>query len=416
MKTAISNCLTKVTSPPARTRAALVRIFGLLVALSVATAPVAARAGNSKTAAALDHVKSANVLYKLGRFAEAAAELENAYKLDPHPNLLFNLGQAYRHAGDPVKALEHYKRYLAEWPMAKDRAQVERLIRDIEEAPPRSTAAPEVPKQDVPKQDVPKRDFGAETNAPPPPAAALANPTAPTPTPITALPAALPEHPQSAIPPASNEPRPPTGSEPTAAETFDDIDALRDTSAASDLRLQQSRVQIALHAGGLLPTFTGSPLRPGAIAAFGLSLMSVRRIGNGFGEFGIHLRWMPTPSSSSRTGRSTNSVAHLLGGLLAGGWRFSPTDGLTFGGGLGAGALLWTGLATGNVFTSHGQSVSLTPVLCLRANLAIVGHFGSMLLGLEPEVGVAVPTRDEFAPNLTRMNWLGLSLVVGFER
>src|SRR5262249_38305066 len=50
--------------------------------------------------AAKSHFEQATKLYDLGRFAEAAKEYERAYELHAEASILFNLGQAYRFAGD----------------------------------------------------------------------------------------------------------------------------------------------------------------------------------------------------------------------------------------------------------------------------------------------------------------------------
>jgi tetratricopeptide (TPR) repeat protein len=48
-----------------------------------------------------------------GLFDEAIIFYNDAYTLLPHPELLFNLGQAYRLKGDRVIALDYYRKYVA---------------------------------------------------------------------------------------------------------------------------------------------------------------------------------------------------------------------------------------------------------------------------------------------------------------
>lgn len=51
-----------------------------------------------------------------GRYDEALRELEAAYQLDPDPNLLFALGRVHSARGDCLRAVDHYRRYLASQP------------------------------------------------------------------------------------------------------------------------------------------------------------------------------------------------------------------------------------------------------------------------------------------------------------
>lgn len=48
-----------------------------------------------------------------GDFDAAVLFFKKAYALIPHPELLFNLGQAYRLKGEPTVALRYYREYLA---------------------------------------------------------------------------------------------------------------------------------------------------------------------------------------------------------------------------------------------------------------------------------------------------------------
>lgn len=48
-----------------------------------------------------------------GRYDEAISLYNKAYELVPHPELLFNLGQAHRMKGETAIALDYYKKYLA---------------------------------------------------------------------------------------------------------------------------------------------------------------------------------------------------------------------------------------------------------------------------------------------------------------
>nr|WP_044889798.1 TonB-dependent receptor [Myxococcus hansupus] len=59
------------------------------------------------------HFRSGMSLIAQKQYAEGIAELEAAYAIKPHPNVLFNIARAYQDAGQPEAALEVYQRYLA---------------------------------------------------------------------------------------------------------------------------------------------------------------------------------------------------------------------------------------------------------------------------------------------------------------
>lgn len=55
-------------------------------------------------------------LYQAQKFEESIPEFKAAYQINPKPALLFNLAQAYRKAGHPREAIEHYDLYLSATP------------------------------------------------------------------------------------------------------------------------------------------------------------------------------------------------------------------------------------------------------------------------------------------------------------
>ena len=99
------------------------------VLVVVASSPV--RAGDD-IRAAREHFEKGKRLYDLGRFGEAAKEYEAAYQAKDDPALLFNLGQAYRLAGNHQRSLLAYKAYLRNVPAAPNRAEVEEHIREMQ--------------------------------------------------------------------------------------------------------------------------------------------------------------------------------------------------------------------------------------------------------------------------------------------
>ncbi|MEO8704570.1 MAG: tetratricopeptide repeat protein [Kofleriaceae bacterium] len=68
-----------------------------------------------------------------GDYAAAIALYQKAYDAVPHPELQFNLGQAYRLKGDdPEAALACYRRYLAVEPRGRLAAEAARRIAELE--------------------------------------------------------------------------------------------------------------------------------------------------------------------------------------------------------------------------------------------------------------------------------------------
>ncbi|MBU8900419.1 TonB-dependent receptor [Corallococcus sp. M34] len=62
------------------------------------------------------HFRNGMSLIASGQFDPGIAELEAAYAIKPHPNVLFNIARAYQDAGRNQEALDTFKRYLASNP------------------------------------------------------------------------------------------------------------------------------------------------------------------------------------------------------------------------------------------------------------------------------------------------------------
>jgi tetratricopeptide (TPR) repeat protein len=84
-------------------------------------------------------------LYRLGRYEEAVASFRRAYEVKADARLLFDIAECYREMGAVDQALFYYDRYLAGWPDAFDRADVEEKVIELEAmrggAPPRTAGA-----------------------------------------------------------------------------------------------------------------------------------------------------------------------------------------------------------------------------------------------------------------------------------
>jgi tetratricopeptide (TPR) repeat protein len=74
----------------------------------------------------------AQKLYKQARYTEAIEKFEEAYRLKPHPFVLFNIGRCYEQLNEIPKALRSYREYLKAMPEAKDRELVSDAIVNLE--------------------------------------------------------------------------------------------------------------------------------------------------------------------------------------------------------------------------------------------------------------------------------------------
>ena len=106
-------------------------VLPLLLALGV---PPAQADEAATRALAKQHNEAAKRLFNLGKFPEAAAEYEKAYKVLPLPAFLYNLGQCHARM-DGVKNLERakffFEGYLGNQPNAPNRKEVEQELDDI---------------------------------------------------------------------------------------------------------------------------------------------------------------------------------------------------------------------------------------------------------------------------------------------
>jgi tetratricopeptide (TPR) repeat protein len=100
--------------------------------IAVATAillSVTARAAPEPTSEEL--FAQGAIAYRAGRFAEAAALLERARRLEPSPILDYNLARAYEGDGRNEEAIRCYERYLSSAGEIPDRGRIERRIASL---------------------------------------------------------------------------------------------------------------------------------------------------------------------------------------------------------------------------------------------------------------------------------------------
>ena len=85
--------------------------------------------GRAQQAALLVHQSITE--YELGNFYAALDDIARAYRLDPRPALLFNLGQCHRALHHWERAAFFYNEFLQKVPEAATRTAVEALVADM---------------------------------------------------------------------------------------------------------------------------------------------------------------------------------------------------------------------------------------------------------------------------------------------
>jgi outer membrane protein OmpA-like peptidoglycan-associated protein len=116
------------------------RRMELVIVGRVASGRPAAKQGASPPASsALEQARrlyeEGDKAYNLADFDRAIDAFKRAYALAPKPELLFNLGQAYRQKGDRTAAIEYYERFLGEAPNNRSAADVRRKIEELRKPP-----------------------------------------------------------------------------------------------------------------------------------------------------------------------------------------------------------------------------------------------------------------------------------------
>src|SRR5262245_57637834 len=98
-------------------------VIALVLAITSAAQANVAEAESARRAFA-----DGSTSFRLGHFHEAIDLWEQGYKLSRDPVFLYNIGQAYRLAQDPDRALFFYRSFLDSMPRAPNRPDVERRI------------------------------------------------------------------------------------------------------------------------------------------------------------------------------------------------------------------------------------------------------------------------------------------------
>jgi len=105
------------------------RLASIALVLFVSTNLYAAEPPTEETKV---HVRKATAAYNLGKYAEAAKDYEAAYEQTLDSNLLFNVAQSYRMAGEREKAITAYRSFLRSAPKSEQRGLAESKIRELE--------------------------------------------------------------------------------------------------------------------------------------------------------------------------------------------------------------------------------------------------------------------------------------------
>jgi Tetratricopeptide repeat len=351
------------------------------LAAALLLASLTARASDVDKKAARPHYEKGATEYNLGHFADAIAEFEKAYELDPAPILLFNIAQAHRQNGNNERAAFFYRRYLEQAPNAANRADVDKRIKDLDDAIRQQSDLKRRPPTEVAKDD---RDVRV---------AQQSDATAPPPAPP----------PASASPPAPATVPAPGGAGPVAvkqgqAEPADD-----------------HHVRLKLSIGAAFPRFSGRDLDQPALltvrggAGYAFVLAPDQAL-----DLGLVLSYTPLPYKTIASGTSQN--AGFWGVLAAATYRYRVLPGLEIQGELGAGVVWWTGLGEGNPFTVGGAGSSgPVPMPSLFAGVAASYQLGrGVSVFAQPAFVFSKTTGDGLSSAVSSVSRFELAVGLGY--
>lgn len=324
------------------------RALALALGLTVlGTAPTVAWAQDAAAEAA-QHYEKGMSHYNLGRFDDAVKEFSAAFELQPEPVLLYNIAQAYRQKGAAEQAIFFYKRYLALDPRAKNRGDVEKRIKELEDIARRQASVKDKPPTEI-------QPSGKPTPVTPTPVTPTpATPTPVTPTPVTPTPVTPTPTTPTAATPTETAQLGGTGSETISAGMGTDtsIDAVGEPAPAK-------RIRASVAMGPMFPKFTSAESDQETLPSptlFGLAATGSYGfpVGPVTLDAGAQLSFGNVPWDNDGTTGSSKLVGLVVGGAA----RYPVHRMVDVRGGLYGGITWWTGLAEGNPFTSSGQAAS----------------------------------------------------------
>jgi tetratricopeptide (TPR) repeat protein len=104
-----------------------------LAASAAALCLASPAAAQDDSSLAMPIFEAGKAYYDQGSYDKALEQFEEAYRLQPLPELLYNIGQCHERLQDYPAAIEAYSRYLEEKPDAEDTQAVEEKIRNLEQ-------------------------------------------------------------------------------------------------------------------------------------------------------------------------------------------------------------------------------------------------------------------------------------------
>ena len=155
------------------------RMLRLMVVVAVLAAGVSAPAEDKE--AARRAYSEGSRSYNLAQYADALEAFKRAYWNYDEPSFLYNIAQCHRALKHKNEAIEFYRSYLRNAPNAPNRAEVERIIAELEAAVQKDKAV-----ADAPPEGTLAAPPGTRPSAPPPSAPEPAT-TAPTPAPAAVI-------------------------------------------------------------------------------------------------------------------------------------------------------------------------------------------------------------------------------------
>jgi len=165
-------------------------VFAIFVYLAIGCR--AAQAGDAKKAR--QHFEQGTTLYDLQRYEEAAREYELAFAEKNDPALLFNIGQAYRFAGNHAKAIGAFKSFLRRLPNSDNRGEVEARINEMQRILDEQKHSQEKPPGGIAPIEKPVEKPGSSEPSP-----AVTPTPAPTPAPTPVVVETSPPRPSRAL-------------------------------------------------------------------------------------------------------------------------------------------------------------------------------------------------------------------------
>jgi hypothetical protein len=100
----------------------------------ISSPPVQAPVSAENEALGRKHYKRGDELFKAGKYLDAAKEFEAGFNAAPRPLFLLNIGHSYRKGQELKRARQAYEEYLKADPSTPFRADVEDLMKNIDDA------------------------------------------------------------------------------------------------------------------------------------------------------------------------------------------------------------------------------------------------------------------------------------------